>query len=372
MITLDKYPDAVSRARHFIDEVLAEAPATTVADAGLVVTELVTNALLHGHPPVTVRVMPHDSYIRVEVHDREHRPPVRMGGALEAMTGRGLALVAAVSSSWGIEEDAEGKLVWAEIAVNGGSDGTAHTAVNGRAVLDFTDPVYTVELGEVPTELLLEAMTHVDNFVRELVLVWSRETPKPWWLTALLQSVEHDFADARTQIKTQAFAAAARDAATTDLVLRVPASAAAAGARFLVTLDEAESQAHASRLLTLDAPPVHRAFRHWYVEELAHQLSQLAAGEAPDQARSFADAASETYRHSGRGPTPPARGRRRCARGGGGAPPHRRPSRAPARARRRRSARRGPWCPTRTRCGARRRCCRRIAPACRPASRAAC
>jgi len=287
-LSLDTDADAVTRARHFTDEALAGVPVAVVADTGLVVTELVTNALLHGRPPVTVRVSTHDAVVRVEVHDQEHRPPVPMGGSREAMTGRGLALVAALSSAWGIEEDAEGKLVWAEIPMDGDGAGAAHVNGNAPETPQRVDPTYTIELGDVPTELLLEAKAHVDNLVRELVLGWSSQSDaQPAWLSTLVQSVAHDFAGIRTQIKAQAFASAARDAATTHLVLRVPASAAAAGERYLAALDEAGNRARDTQLLTLDAPPEHSVFRHWYVEELAHQLHQLVAGEAPDPVPAF-------------------------------------------------------------------------------------
>jgi anti-sigma regulatory factor (Ser/Thr protein kinase) len=91
-----------------------------VADSAvLLVSELVTNAILHGEPPVELRVGVPGSLVHVEVHDsdRESHPhvgPVR-GPASERLGGRGLSLVQELSSRWGLWEDDDGKCVWFEI-----------------------------------------------------------------------------------------------------------------------------------------------------------------------------------------------------------------------------------------------------------------
>ena len=51
-------PDAVPRARRFASSVLSGLASGLVGDAELIVTELVTNALLYAGPPVTLRVLP--------------------------------------------------------------------------------------------------------------------------------------------------------------------------------------------------------------------------------------------------------------------------------------------------------------------------
>ena len=49
------------------------------------------------------------------------------------------------------------------------------------------------------------------------------------------------------------------------LRLSLPASAAAAGERYLAALEEADRYARNARLLTLETTPVHKVFRSWYV-----------------------------------------------------------------------------------------------------------
>lgn len=85
---------------------------TGVANLQLVVSELITNAFLHTDPPRGAHVLlihQANGAVRVEVRDygREdgNRPavPCEGTGAL-AENGRGLALVAAFSCKWGIEQ----------------------------------------------------------------------------------------------------------------------------------------------------------------------------------------------------------------------------------------------------------------------------
>jgi anti-sigma regulatory factor (Ser/Thr protein kinase) len=87
----------------------------------LVVTELVTNAVLHARsaPILTVAVGP--SAIRVEVFDDgPGTPRLRPLGDEPVTSGRGLALVDMVAESWGVAPSgpggAPGKTVWAVIA----------------------------------------------------------------------------------------------------------------------------------------------------------------------------------------------------------------------------------------------------------------
>ena len=88
-----------------------------VADStALVVSELVTNAVLHTGSALTLRVRPGDGVLHVEVIDEDSRPP-RMRNPLDDEDGgRGLHLVEALSRRWGIRTLNDGKVVWSEIA----------------------------------------------------------------------------------------------------------------------------------------------------------------------------------------------------------------------------------------------------------------
>ncbi|MFG2405498.1 ATP-binding protein [Streptomyces brevispora] len=86
-------------------------------DVLLCVSELATNALLHGVPPgrgyrVRLRLQEAGRLLRVEVHDSGDGAPVEREPAGES--GRGLLIVAAFSDGWGVEERSPGKVVWCQ------------------------------------------------------------------------------------------------------------------------------------------------------------------------------------------------------------------------------------------------------------------
>jgi anti-sigma regulatory factor (Ser/Thr protein kinase) len=83
----------------------------------LVVSELASNAVLHARTAFTVRVAASGGTVRVAVGDRSAVPPVGREPDTSAVTGRGLAIVDALSSRWGVETGADGigKWVWAEL-----------------------------------------------------------------------------------------------------------------------------------------------------------------------------------------------------------------------------------------------------------------
>jgi anti-sigma regulatory factor (Ser/Thr protein kinase) len=108
---------AAGTARRITRDTLASWQLAHLADsATLVVSELVANALQHAHAdPPELRLESGGSWLRVEVHDGDRHPPqLRAAVGLEE-TGRGLILVEAIASRWGVRETEEGKAVWAEL-----------------------------------------------------------------------------------------------------------------------------------------------------------------------------------------------------------------------------------------------------------------
>ncbi|MGI5402118.1 ATP-binding protein [Streptomyces sp. CA-135486] len=108
---------SVPAAREFVRAVLADwGLGTRTDDVLLCVSELATNALVHGVPPgrgYRLRLLRYeDGLLRVEVHDSGGgQPGVREP---DGESGRGLVLVAALADKWGVGERDPGKIVWCE------------------------------------------------------------------------------------------------------------------------------------------------------------------------------------------------------------------------------------------------------------------
>ncbi len=108
----------LSALRAQIDASLAGQGADLISDVQLVVTELVTNAYVHGKPPVRFDLCDPSGHgvLRVEVTDAgPDKPEVRHPDVTES-NGRGLLLVQAYTTRWGVIPFAGGKTVWAEFA----------------------------------------------------------------------------------------------------------------------------------------------------------------------------------------------------------------------------------------------------------------
>lgn len=106
-------PMSVSAARDFV--VRSAANPSLDESLRLAVSELATNAVIHARSTFRVRVVATGAGVRVEVHDRSDRLPVRNHQPYDAVSGRGISIVEHVSSSWGVTPSSAGKAVWFEL-----------------------------------------------------------------------------------------------------------------------------------------------------------------------------------------------------------------------------------------------------------------
>lgn len=124
------YGDAssVGEARLFVRDALSEtdAPEDVVDSAVVLVSELATDVTLHARTDVRVTVRFEGESLWAEVKDWDTRLPQDCLPPDEATTGRGLQLVDAIASKWGLERDNEGQVVWFELPV------ACFTSTNGR------------------------------------------------------------------------------------------------------------------------------------------------------------------------------------------------------------------------------------------------
>lgn len=108
---------SVAVARHFVTAQLDSWGIESDCSYGaeLMVSELVSNAVLHARTDVEILVDRVADGVRIGVIDRSRRALLRKRHSLGSATGRGLMLVDQLSSSWGVQNRRRGKLVWFEV-----------------------------------------------------------------------------------------------------------------------------------------------------------------------------------------------------------------------------------------------------------------
>ena len=113
---LARDPGSARAARRFVRDALAGADEDVEDTVTLLVSELVTNAVVHGDSEVEVLVRLQPGTVRVEVTDSSDVAPVPRAAAEEDVSGRGLAMVESLARRWGVEPAAGGgKKVWFEV-----------------------------------------------------------------------------------------------------------------------------------------------------------------------------------------------------------------------------------------------------------------
>jgi len=115
-VELQALPSRIRQVRRIISAQLRYWHLDPLIDqAALGVTELLTNVHRHAEPDkgCTVEIELLLERLTVSVHDHDPRLPVIHEAEPMATCGRGLAMVAAVSESWGVRPQGEsGKVVW--------------------------------------------------------------------------------------------------------------------------------------------------------------------------------------------------------------------------------------------------------------------
>jgi PAS domain S-box-containing protein len=113
---LPRNPAAAARARRLTAEALAgwelDQAGTLLPTAQLLVSELVTNAVLHGSSEIEFQLRRGRDALWVEVGDRNPNPPQLRQARPDDEGGRGIALVQELAAAWGTRPTPAGKVVW--------------------------------------------------------------------------------------------------------------------------------------------------------------------------------------------------------------------------------------------------------------------
>ena len=112
---VDSTPIAEAR-RHVTDHLTTTSSdltdTETLADVELIVSEMVTNSVQAAAAAISVVTTLHWDHLRIEVMDDAPGWPARRHVSAEDNSGRGLAIIAALTQDWGVTETADGKNVW--------------------------------------------------------------------------------------------------------------------------------------------------------------------------------------------------------------------------------------------------------------------
>ncbi|MFC7649140.1 ATP-binding protein [Streptosporangium lutulentum] len=107
-------PISASKARRFIRSTLTGWGLSSIADnTELMVSELVANAIEHGHGQVELRLLRGPTLL-CEVSDHSPDVPVMREASTTDDTGRGLYLINWLAHRWGSRMTPKGKIVWVE------------------------------------------------------------------------------------------------------------------------------------------------------------------------------------------------------------------------------------------------------------------
>jgi anti-sigma regulatory factor (Ser/Thr protein kinase) len=289
-LVLPASPPSVRLARSWVSQVLEEIGREDLVDAAkLGVSELVTNALIHSQPPLSVRVRGTVNHPRIEVVDSSPIPPQRADVVPEIADvddvnvttfGRGLDLVAMMSRRWGsdLAHDGRSKSVWFEPS----GQATYESHLEGeifamdaqqQEASDLSEgPRMPVELHGVPARLFGEMRRYHFEVRRELRLL-AMTAPEDYPLATEITEV---FAQADRERRASAGVnrldeAIADSVESVDLEYHVPVSTPATMVRIRDLLAEVYRALSREHLLAMRPPDVVVDLETWYFTEFERQ-----------------------------------------------------------------------------------------------------
>ncbi|WP_338089659.1 ATP-binding protein [Nocardioides lijunqiniae] len=263
--------------------------ADLVECAELGVSELVTNALLHGAPPIQVRVRGTWEHPRVEVRDGSTTPPLLPSTVeptdeddLLLTFGRGLSIVARSSEAWGAEIEEDGKIVWFNPAPvfseEDGAEGVITGIVSEPRSMSDSPGMIEFEIRDVPLRSYVAFHRHYRELRREvrlLALAHEADYPLAKSLSDLFGALEQPLHDGMGLDQVEA--ALEAGSTTTDVHVVMDAASADVIGRFIELLDLADAFCREERLLSLARTVEQQRFQEWFLGEFVRQ----ANGEEP-------------------------------------------------------------------------------------------
>lgn len=295
-VRLPAHPSSVPTARQFVLDGLGTWGRLDLADdAALCVSELASNATLHGGGDGFFEVLmaTRPGAVRIAVADDGPVPveavvsrPQGAGRAPDQLadepaTGRGLGIVARLADDWGVDPTSAGKSVWLRLASDADQSVPARRSAPTPAStgpVDLPDGWFAVRLQACPVALGLRQDQHLDELVRELQLIDAGARHASGALAAVIERLLGRQAHARHTGRRLALEADAAGLETIDIVMPVPAQAATDVRALQQSVLAADALCEAAELLTLASTPDVMSLRAWMVHELVRQIE---AGAPP-------------------------------------------------------------------------------------------
>lgn len=302
-VALAPEPGAASTARAWVAAALDGWPTHSVETARLLVSELVTNAVLHARTEIALRHRLDGARVRFEVGDGRRDGPMPKRYSPDSPTGRGLRLVDTLAAEWGVTRSPRGKVVWFvvtpesgtsdQLAAQFGSVDLPRRPVSGadQETGDAPAPavsagIATVQILGLPLEVFLEAEQHNDAVMRELTLLLQSSTSHrglevPARLLELAADARARFGATATAVRRQVERAVQRRQETIDITMDIPPGGSQALLDVSAQLEEVDRFCEEGDLLTLGSPPRVRRFRQWVTQQIGDQVAGLPATPWP-------------------------------------------------------------------------------------------
>lgn len=265
-------PASVARARRLVAAALAAADhGEDVVDvATLLVSEVVTNSVLHAGTEIGLRCERRGGGVRVEVSDGSSMVPGVRHYDPDATTGRGLGLVSTLATSWGVRLHDHGKTLRFEVGDVAGATSPSRTGRRPGSE-HSTEPASMVHLLGASPALVRATIEQGDVAPRAGVARsrWRARRRAPAWMAPPQFDVGPILAAA--EVATRA------GRANAYLEFSLPAGSETAGLERMRLIDVADALARGDRRLSDPALPEIGAFRHWLYTQITEQARGFAA-----------------------------------------------------------------------------------------------
>ncbi len=282
---------SASEARGLVRRLLGDVGRDDLGEpAALLVSEVVTNALLHAGTPVDLRLSYDHGSLLAEVGDgTPHLPSMRRYGSSSG-TGRGLRLLDQMADEWGVNAREGGKTVWFRLSAADKGVDSMEDAGPGRAGKG-NNGVHAghldIELHNMPLLLHAAWQEYAETLLREFLLLTIGTDDGDASLqvharaTAAIAVLEEHVPRVDVAFEAEQLMQDATEPLVSVAVVHLPMDAVAAHDFDILdrAIERAIGLAGAGLLLTPPSQPEIQEFRRW----VCSQVRDQAAGRPPSQ-----------------------------------------------------------------------------------------